>query len=290
MPELDDTLLFGDGADDTTEADGADGAQAGDSHEEHQEGPDLEAMAERGEEEAQPKPQPQEREKPSRAERREVKALQDRVREIEAESAYWKGRAEAGAGNRRGDDDGEPERPAPRRSKQDDVDDSAELLESLSKDGSKALKARGFVSMDEVERIVEQRIGQAQQALHSDAQLMRQYPDLNDPKSDFSKRVAAEVQEMIRHDKSLAKSNGTIAAAARIVKAEMAAEDARKGGADRDRERRISKQGPVNGRGGGGYDDDGPSMQPGMRGMLRGLSVPESQYKAEHSRLARGGR
>lgn len=322
MPELDDELLFGDGAggddrdDDRESRDDDDGERDEDGEGEGEERTDLEGQFDEEGEERSAKPAAKKVDgdggkrdsKTVTLSAKEYREMQQRIREKETEEAYWRGKAEA-KGRRGADDDDGDEDPAPSRTTGkkaaaavEDEDDE-DLLDKISKQGTKALRGAGFVRLSEVESLIEERataiarreagstVKQATDALHSDAQLIRQYPELNDPKSEFSRRVGEEVRELVAADKSLAKSPAVIAMAAKIVKTQVDAEGKSKRGVDADRERRISKQTPSGGR---RADADEPYMSPMQRQMLgpmlRGLGLSEKAYREEVARSGRGRR
>lgn len=316
MPELDDDLLFGDGADDERDddlesrgddEDESEGDEDGSLEDQFSVDEEYEKPAKSAAKGADTKGGDRSRGdgggKTVTLSAKEYKELQQKAREVETEREYWRGRAEASKGRKSDDDDGVDD-PAPAKTtarkaapKEEDEDD-ADLLDAISKGGTKALKARGFVRMSDVEALIEERsaaiaeriatgkVKQATEALHSDAQLLRAYPELNDAKSEFSERVGQQVRELVAADKSLAKSNSVIAVAARIVKAEMVAESKSKRGREDERERRISKQTPSGGRGG---DGDEPYMSPMQRRMLepmlKGLGVSEKDYRQETAKM-----
>ena len=300
MPELDDDRLFAGGGaaavddDDELFPDGVPASDGAEDDEAEDEGKlDLEGQFDEEDEPKKPAAKAGEKggdqskrggEKTIVLSRKDYEALQARAREKEVEEAYWRGKAEAGSkGKRESDEDEEDAAPPVRKAKPATEDEDAEaFLADVNKRGMKAIRERGMMSRDEVEALIEERaakiargeVGKATEALHSDAQLIRQYPDLNDPESEFSKRVAKEVRGLVAADKNLARSNATILAASRIVAAQMRSE--KSDTTNRDRERRIAKQAPVSRRG----EDDSITVPPLQRqmlsGMMRGLGLKES--------------
>ena len=318
MPELDDEALFGDRADDIDDDD-ARAALDGDDDEapesEDEEAIDLEAQFEKDEQPEKPAVTKGEKggdrstrggEKTVTLSRKDYEALQARAREKEVEEAYWRGKAEAGSkGKRESDEDEEDAAPPVRKAKPAAVDDedADAILADINKSPIKALKARGFVSRDEVEALINERaaaiaektagraVKQATDALHSDAQLIARYPDLNKQESEFSQRVAKEVRDMVKADPALRTSNAAIMAAARIVDAEMRAERHAKRSTDAERERRISKQGPSSKRSERDEDSYLSPLQRQMMGpALRAMGVSERDYARERAKVLKGNR
>jgi hypothetical protein len=307
MPELDDEELFGDDASDFGGDDRE--SRADDDDDESEESPDLEGQFEDededGEEEEKPAAKGADDKGDSKRDgktvtlsAKEYRELQQRARESEVEQAYWRGKAEAG---KRKVDEEEDDAPPGRKAKPasaDEEEDDSDLLDAISKGGTKALKARGFVKASDVEAMIEERaaaiaekvagrkVTQATEALHSDARLMQQYPDIGKEGSEFQVRVAKEVQAMVKGDKSLKNSPSTIALAARLVDAEMKAEARSRGSENRERERRIAKQGPSSRR--SEREDEG-YMSPLQRQMLapamKAFGISEKAFRQEQARL-----
>lgn len=316
MPGFDDEALFsGDGV--PADDDAADGLHAsGDGSDDEADGaPDLEAMFE-----------PQDEDQPAAAKPAAAKAkgsdgvtlsakeyqrIQERLKEQEAETRYWAEMAKKTASRANdGEDEDDPEdvKPAKGRKAAPAVEDedTDTFLRDVNARGLKAIKDRGFLTAAEAERLIEERaaaiadkiasqkVQKATDALHSDAQLIRQYPDLADAKSEFSKRVGEQIKELTAGDKDLMKKPGAlIAAAAKVVKAEMAVEErqARTAVQDRDRERRIAKQGPAGPRRGSAADEEEVIYSPMQRQMLasmwKGLGVKPQEVEKTAAMLRR---
>jgi hypothetical protein len=309
VPELDDDELFGTRSDDSYDDD--DESRGGDEDE------DLEGQFDDddAEDEKPAKPAAKGADDKGDSKRdnsktvtltaKEHRELLERIREKETEEAYWRGKAESGGKGRKSDpDDEEDDAPPVRKAKPaaaDDEEDDADLLDAISKGGTKALKARGFVRMADVEGLIEEKataiaekiagrkVSQATEALHSDAALMRQFPELADEKSDFYERVGKEVRDLVGKDKALAKSQAVISMAARNVKLQLDLEARSKRQADADRDWRKNKQAPRGGSSRGGDGEGGEPLSPAVRDMLRQMGVSEKGYRQEQKRLRGAG-
>src|SRR5947209_2644486 len=115
--------------------------------------------------------------------RKELETLKASLAEKDEAVKFWYEKASGGKKEELAKKDAEPE-------------DDTDLLDLISKSGSKGLKSwmakQGFTSKDEVDRLVQQRAGQ----LTREAELVRQYPELKDESSDFFKSVAKEFQKL----------------------------------------------------------------------------------------------
>lgn len=327
MPELDDDELFG--GDDDNNEDERDGDESrGGEDDDDSEPEDLEAQFDNDEEEdgerrkeekrdgggsgsGKPQQQQQLGGKTVTLSRKEYDELQRKAREIETENAYWKGRAEATNSGKRGreaDEGDEDEDDAPARSSKfskaakPEDDDPEEFLKDVNKRGLAAIRARGFVSREEVEELVReqaakiaakeamQQVQRATEALHTDAELIAQYPDLRKADSEFSQRVAREVQAMVKADRQLGKSSAVIAAAARAVSAEMKLEERSKKAETDSRERRIAKQAPGGSSRRGERDSDGddyltPLQRQVLGPAMKAFRISEREFRDEKARL-----
>jgi hypothetical protein len=318
MPELDDDVLFGDAADRIDDDDALAARDGDDDEPEDEEQIDLEGQFD--EETKADKPAEAAKgdkggdrtrggdSKTVTLSAKEFRELQQKAREVETEREYWRGRADAKGKPGPSEDDEEDEAAPPVRkakpaTSEFDGETKEDFLKDINNRGKAALAERGFISRGEVEALIEERaraiaektagraVKQATEALHSDAQLIRQYPDLNKADSEFSARVAKEVRSMVQADPALRKSNATIAAAARIVDAEMKLEQREKRSTDASRERRIAKQGPSSAR----RESESESyMSPLQRQMLgpamKAFGVSEKAYAQERAKLERGNR
>lgn len=134
--------------------------------------PAPEELEEETPEGAAPAPKPEASDKDLKS---ELAALRAQLNEVRASERMWAEKA-LGAANK--PKDAEP------------VQDLSgeQLLDLIERDGLKGLKALGFVSAKEATELVQRAVEQAT-APSSKANLMREYPDLKNPKSEFYQQV-----------------------------------------------------------------------------------------------------
>lgn len=196
---------------------------------------------------------------PSKDLLKELEALKRRNAELETSERYWAERAAKGNAA-----------PAPKAEPDVDeletllagggVDDdtAASLLDDIGEKGVAALEKRGVVTKAQMKTILaaqerkllakaaeiaESRVTGATEKLTAEAKLLKDYPELADDKSDFSKAVATEFQAMVAEDPSLKNSYSALRMAARVVQASKGASASSLS----DRMQRIAAQSPRRG-------------------------------------------
>jgi hypothetical protein len=162
--------------------------------------------------------------------------LEKQNRELAESERYWADQARAA---------GEVEEVEEIRPQEVDPlagDTPEKLVDELSSQGAAALSKRGFVSRKEAEEmarrvateVAEQVAGRhvagARQALESDAELVRDFPELNNEKSPMFVKTAEVFKGMVARDARMKNSPAALLSAAKIAKLEIAAEDRANGG------------------------------------------------------------
>lgn len=234
--------------------------------------------------------------------RKQLAAEKKRNEELTQSERYWAEQAKRAAGAAPDPDDESDDEPPPADPAKDDPDedDPAAFFEALTKKGPKALKAvlkkYGFVTIAEAraaaQELVDQGIGKATARLQSDADLLRQFPDLNDHQSPLFQKTAAIFKELIGEDKSLARNPKILAAAARAAKAELSVngngkrrtpedDDEVDDHREADRRRRISAQGERGSNGPADFESDTEAVGPATMKIMEQMKLtPEARARA----------
>lgn len=231
--------------------------------------------------------------------RAEHEALLRERDELRTSERYWADRVRGGKRDADPEPDPEPEEDilADIPEIEGDIDPD-KWTDELSSKPKKALEDLGFISkkrmqailakqeerfMSRLDQLVGSKISGAQQQMLKDAELLSAYPELNDARSPFFKRTQEVYQELIADEPGLKKGAG-IKIAARMVRAEMGKQAARRASVD---ERIAMQQGDM-GDGGEGEDDE---LTPYQKEIIRkfnqdgGVQIQEEAYK----RRAKGG-
>ena len=131
--------------------------------------------------------------------------------------------------------------PPPLRPAAVDDDNAEKFLDDVSKDGSAALKKRGFLTADELEDRLKKERERNDERVNSiaantsvDTQIAREFPEILEdnarvnrkeaPQSELYKRTSRIFQEMVADEPALKNARGTILIAARQAKRLMEAE------------------------------------------------------------------
>lgn len=246
----------------------------------------------------------------------EVESLRREAREARESERYWAGMAKGG----RQDQETRQEPPDDVRAEQftgdpeDEVEEDIEaLVNDFSTKGTKALKARGFITAADAKKLAaevaievsREIVGKERQKYTNDADLMRTYPDLADSKSPLFQATKGAYEDLIRMNPSAKDQPETLVAAARIAKAELGAQPQRRrevdddydryeprGGRDEgehDRRRRVASQDTSQQRR-GTVDNEDDMLGPEARSVISQMGVSAEDFAAERKKLNVGRR
>lgn len=239
---------------------------------------------------------PAEKAKEESAESKRITALEKELKETRDSEKYWADRAKASGAPRR-----EPE-PEPESDDEPAASDPMEgitpeqFLDVLSREGPKGLKRFGFMTKadvdakaEEIRRESDRKLETARASDNIDARIKRDYPELEDPKSDLFQRAGQHFRDMVSDDPSLKNSPATLVAAAKLAKKELEAEkkvaDEKKRIEDRgSRRERIESQSTDRSPSGRSEADDDPvrELSPTQSQIVKNLSqfgATEGAYK-----------
>lgn len=238
--------------------------------------------------------------------RTELETERRRRTELEESERYWAGQARNAAAA--------PIKPKPDRDEEldddlsdpDPADDTPEkLLDEFSSKGVAALVKRGVltktaakelilkVARQEARKIVENERGNMQR----DAQLYREYPDLQNSESELFKETAKVYRARVQRDPTLAKSGEALMMCAEIAQIKLSAQT-EKGNLDERKQRARDQMGDTSrGRRGAASfeEEDDDTLSPGQRQIMERLNadgsnlVTEEAYKKFAKRLSMGG-
>lgn len=235
---------------------------------------------------------------------RDNESLKKRNDELTESERYWATRARGG--DRSADEDaGEDYDPdpeiAPARAAAHEDEKPEALLDDLSATGLKALKARGIITEEELERRLdkireqtERRIQTAEADASWAARFAQEFPEIAEdnarmnrgekPQHELFRRASAIFREMVADDPSVAKSQGALMAAARAAKREIAAEKKAMENDRQERRSRIDAQRPERDRATNGDEPEEPHVSKlGQQviGHLARFGVTQDSY-VEH--------
>lgn len=205
----------------------------------------------------------------------------------------------------------------PTRREEDPEDDEPEvdgdIADDFATNGIEALTKRGVLTKkqakDLIEEIVDRRVGTAieksQKNLIKDAELAREFPELQDNTSDLFKRTKAIYEAELAEDPSAAKNPRTLNRAAKEARAELIAEgkygrNSRGGEQDFDdretgRQRRIDAQSNDRSSRQGGFEESGDELTPRQRMIIQRFKasgegeISEEGYKSRAKNISMGG-
>jgi hypothetical protein len=148
----------------------------------------------------------------AKAIREELRSLRARVTEAETDSRFWREQAKSPAAAAAKDE--EPE--------EDDVKIDGDLVDIISSGDAKLIrdtfKKMGFVGKAEVDAAIKR----TREEIGQKSQMFREYPDLENPKSDFFKETDREYRALSEKYPRLVGTDELIAMAADRVKARSA--------------------------------------------------------------------
>jgi hypothetical protein len=244
---------------------------------------------------------------------RDNAALRKKNDELSESERYWAQRARGGdrddaPADDAGEFDPDPEIPAGRAADVQEETPEA-LLDDLSAKGLKALKARGLITDDELEKRLEkirqqteQRIAIAEADASWSTSFAQEFPEIaadnarmnrgEKPQSELFQRASAIFREMVADDPSLKKSQGALTAAARAAKRELAAEKKAMENDRDERRARIDAQRPERDRSRNDDDDGEPHVSrlgQQVIGHLSRFGVTEESYRDHQGAENRNG-
>ena len=216
--------------------------------------------------------------------KKEYEALQKRVAEADETAQYWAERAKPPEKAEKPEDE---EKAADEPEDDGDVD---KFVTDLTKSGLKALVNRGVLTKKEATEIIQREARKVTKELvaaevkrvSTDAELVRQFPDLQNRESEHFKRTSSIYREMVEQDETLKRSPQALFLAARAAKAELAAEKPK---GDSGRDARIRAQ--AGDRGGGRSHeegDDDTSLGPEAQAVIAAFKIDEKGYRRHMER------
>jgi len=161
-----------------------------------------------------------------------------------------------------------------------------------TKRGVEALVNRGILTRkqardlirEEAAKVAKDLIRNETKKLQTDAEIARQFPELQDQNSALFKKTGELFRSMVADDESLARSPKALLLAARAAKAELAA--AGNGSGEEERLRRIAQQGGGDNARGAAFDSEADdTLTPMQRKILAalnadgGVQVSEEAYR-----------
>lgn len=181
-------------------------------------------------------------------------------------------------------------------------DTPAKLVDDFASQGISALQKRGFVTVAEAKRIAveaaarvsRELIGRERQKITSDTQLMQEFPDLKDQKSELFQETAKIYQRAVAMDQSAAKTPAALYLAAEAAREKLKAkapapkahrEDDYEPEDDR-RQRAASQDGRSRGR---APQEDTDMLGPEAKAVIKQMGITEEEYRASQ-KLMGGGR
>jgi hypothetical protein len=192
--------------------------------------------------------------------REELTSLRHRVRESDGLAQYWAEQAKAG-------------HRAPAREKV--VEEPVDLTEAIaSGDNNKirqAVKKLGFVSEDEVN----QRVNSATRLVRIETELLGEFPDLKDKKSDMFLKTQERYAELVSEDPEMKNRPVTMRTAARLAAAEI------KGTADKetDRQERVARQSGDRGTRTKRSEGSSDELSPLQKRIVDQMGITEEGYR-----------
>lgn len=226
-------------------------------------------------------------------------------KELMTTSDYWAEQARLG---RRSPESAEPivENDDP---DYDENEDSAAFVDDLSTKGIKALEKRGVMTKKATKAMIAEEatkiareiardaVGKARTSMTQDAELVSQFPELRDEKSELHVETKKIFATAVAKDPSLKNSPTALMMAAENARNRIAARggDRATVGDDTEqaRQRRIREQSGDGGRrrGEGFAEEDDDSIGPEARNMLSQMSrfgVSDKEYQSERKKIKAG--
>jgi hypothetical protein len=232
--------------------------------------------------------------------RAELDALKRESNERAEAAKYWSGlhrqpRANEAAAET---DEVDPREFLDEEEATDDGDTPEKLVNDLASKGAAGLKARGFLTAKDAEKLIAKKsveiaqelIGRERQKVSSDAMIMAEFPELKDQNSELFKATATRYQRAVAMDPNAKKTPAALYLAAEAareslkrtapVKAREEEEEDRYNRPERedDRRRRADSQdGRTRNR---GEVDDRDMLGSEAKQIIAAMGISEDEYKA----------
>jgi hypothetical protein len=215
----------------------------------------------------------------------------DEARESER---FWAQKARGGK-----EDPAEPEEEEePEPEPDPDEPDPEKFVDELAKDGVKALRKYGFMTRAEAEKLADARaekiagkvVDRRVQGMQSDTQLVSDFKDIRDPKSELFKTAAPIYQKLVAMNGGK-QTTALLYAAAQAAQAKLDAkappprerEDPYDRYDEDDRQARANAQGARRGRPAPVPDDDADSLGPQALAIANAFGVTPEAYLANRT-------
>lgn len=196
----------------------------------------------------------------------------------------------------------EPVEPAePKDVSQEDLETGEQLLDDVSKDGLKALRKRGFVTMKEVQALVAESIERAQGDGRTEGQfqdaMQREFPEMAEdlarveagkkPENEIFILAADIYNEARKLDPALTGSKSALLMATRQAAAQLALQGKRKVDTEVDRQAtrrgRIEAQTPA--RGNKSDDDEPAALTAKQKQMAADMGISEKKFTEQQAKI-----
>lgn len=172
----------------------------------------------------------------------------------------------------------------------DGSDDTPEkLVNDFASKGVSALKARGFVTAADAQRIAveagkrvaEQMIGRERQKMTTDAQIMSEFPELKDQNSELFKATAVRYQKAVAMDANAKKTPAALYLAAEAARESLkrTAPAPRAGETEEEADRRhraASQDGRTRGR--GAADEPDEMLGDEAKQIIKSMGITEAEF------------
>jgi hypothetical protein len=229
-----------------------------------------------------------------------IERLERRLAESEQSERYWAGIAKNGGGGRQAEPE-EDDTPDASEFLEDDEteeldgDTPEKLVDEFAATGVKALSKRGFITKADALKLATEAaikvsrelIGRERVKMSSDQQLIAEFPELKDPKSDLYKETAKIYQQAVAMDPNAKKSPAVLLMAAKAAKLSLKPAPSRRDRDDDDdfeeteserRDRARSQDSRPRGR--GDLDDHDDRLGDEARHIISGFGITEEEFKA----------
>lgn len=212
---------------------------------------------------------------------RQIELLRQELKQVRESERYWAEMAQRSTKKRAVEpDEDEEEEDESQGDEQEEAEPVERFLDELASSGVKALRKRGLVTMEEVQKMIERALSEQRKQLMQDAELVKQYPELMDESSPLFSKAREIYREMVQKDPSLKNSPVALEMAAKLARAEVQGQQraqdsssARAAAFERIGSQRRSQNA-----------DDGP-LSPAQREIIAkfnrdgGVRITEEQYR-----------
>ena len=255
----------------------------------------LDSTGEAEESEAKPaKAKPSETEVRLTKLEKELDQRDKRISELQAEGRYWYEKAKGGRPDAEDGDDEEDDDEEPAEPDTDEEDTAEKFVDDIAAKGVKALLQRGMLTKKEAlamiqkhsARVAREAVAAATRGIKADAALLKEFPELENEKSELWQKTGEYYREMVREEPRLKNSPKALALAAKAAKADL--KPGRNGDEEARRDRVRRSQGDLGDRGRSDIENDGDEdLSPMQLEFLRGMKVSPDDFRAERTKLRR---